>query len=319
MKETNDKTRNTVLLASPNLEEETKTDDIFDETDYRLIWVDSIDEIGNLLSQERIDIVIIEEDLPDLNLLDLMIMVRSSDPDIPIIVLSKSGVKKIDQKIWSYGIDDCIRKPFSYTELLHRVSRSLKIRRLSGLYSSLQIENRNLRQLSQTDALTQLTNRRFFNEIIASEFARVTRYGGNLGCLMIDIDHFKNVNDTYGHLTGDRVLKALAEILSKNVRTTDIVARYGGEEFIILLPETGIPGIMITAEKLRETTGNYNFRNNNQNVDDAPKNITISVGVSQFLNKIVKTPEELINFADKALYNAKDSGRNKVVLWSQNI
>jgi|GEM_PF-1997686 len=163
--------------------------------------------------------------------------------------------------------------------------------------------NARLRSLSQTDALTRLHNRRFFQQKLDEELDRARRYQSTLSLLLIDVDHFKQFNDTYGHLAGDSVLAKVATILGDSARSNDVVARYGGEEFAILLPMTELEGACQLAERLR------------RRVEAGPwqgRQITVSIGVSATLETGSNDPEKLIHLADQALYTSKQSGRNQV-------
>lgn len=162
------------------------------------------------------------------------------------------------------------------------------------------------RYLSLTDALTGLYNRRHFDNMIEREFLRSKRYGGNLSLAIIDIDFFKKINDTYGHLCGDYVLKETAYLIMDNFRKTDMVFRYGGEEFVVILTETSLEQSLIPMERLRKTIENYEFKYENNLIK-----VTISAGVAFNSSETVN---EFLNNADKALYEAKTSGRNRVVL-----
>jgi diguanylate cyclase (GGDEF)-like protein len=144
-------------------------------------------------------------------------------------------------------------------------------------------------------------------EKLEAEFGRVQRYGVSLSILMVDVDRFKTINDTFGHLTGDGVLKQLGELLRREVRTVDVVARYGGEEFVIVLPETGLDGAMSFAERIRARVARHEFPN-----ADAPLSATVSVGVAAVPPAEIGSPEGLIALADEALYRAKNEGRNLV-------
>lgn len=163
-----------------------------------------------------------------------------------------------------------------------------------------------LRRLATTDSLTGAHNRRHFMERAKAEIARSERYGSPLSMLSIDIDHFKNVNDTYGHLVGDEVLKALVKTCKDTLRITDIFARMGGEEFSAVLPETSIKAAVKSAERLRET-----ISKNSVKVDKHVISYTVSIGVSQITGP-KDTLEELMRRTDGALYRAKDLGRNRV-------
>lgn len=179
------------------------------------------------------------------------------------------------------------------------------------------IENARLfdevQKLAITDPLTQLYNRRKFEESATKEFERSLRYNRPLCAIMIDLDQFKTVNDTYGHLAGDQALASLANLCKKNIRNIDILARYGGEEFVILLPETSLPEALLTAERLR-----LDCENTLINSTQGQISITISLGLAG-LNKTCKTLEELIDRADQALYASKHAGRNKSTVWTLKL
>ncbi|OKY76134.1 MAG: hypothetical protein BM485_02475 [Desulfobulbaceae bacterium DB1] len=167
--------------------------------------------------------------------------------------------------------------------------------------------NRELQELSNTDALTRLCNRRFLLETLTKEYRRARRYGHELSVLMIDADHFKQVNDRHGHLCGDTVLISIADTLKKTVRNTDLVARYGGEEMIVLLPETGREQAIRIAEKLRKEIASSVIP-----CDDEQISITVSIGVAAYPENNVADPMLLVEAADLAMYKAKKTGRNKV-------
>ena len=157
------------------------------------------------------------------------------------------------------------------------------------------------------DPLTGCLNRRAFFERFEDEWSGISRYGYSLGCIMVDIDHFKLINDNHGHAVGDQVLQRLSEILKTTVRKTDSVCRYGGEEFCVLLPHTDINNTYNAAEKLRQTI---------EGSMPANLSITASFGVSAY-ELHARSPQEMIDQADKALYAAKNNGRNRVIRWDQ--
>ena len=168
--------------------------------------------------------------------------------------------------------------------------------------------NGKLEELSNRDGLTNLYNRRYADKAFEVEFDQSMRYRMPLSCLMIDIDHFKNINDTYGHVFGDKVLVHLSNVLLEMARSCDIVARYGGEEFLIILPNTDTKGASDFAERLRATVPERGIVCEEKNVS---VNLNISIGVSSY-SKHVKNIRALINYADRALYEAKHLGRNRV-------
>jgi diguanylate cyclase (GGDEF)-like protein len=164
-----------------------------------------------------------------------------------------------------------------------------------------------LKRLATTDPLTGALNRRHFMELMSREQRRAERYNAVFSMLMIDIDHFKRVNDTYGHQTGDQAIQAMADACQKALRPTDLLARYGGEEFIITLVHTDQVGAAKVAERLRESVSEIELP-----TEQGVLKFTISVGVSTFFKRSLL--EEIIGRADQALYQAKTSGRNRVCL-----
>jgi two-component system, cell cycle response regulator len=173
---------------------------------------------------------------------------------------------------------------------------------------STRADNTRLEVLALTDALTQTLNRRALMERLDTELDRTRRYSLTLSLLMVDLDHFKAVNDSYGHLAGDEALRAVARVLQREARSVDVVARYGGEEFVVILPETGEDGAVKVAERIRARVEEQSPAGGEPGM--AP--VTVSVGVATVLSTRIQAPEELIALADEALYRAKAQGRNRV-------
>lgn len=171
-------------------------------------------------------------------------------------------------------------------------------------------DNARLEVLAHTDPLTQVLNRRALTVRLASELERARRYDSVLTLLMVDLDHFKKVNDTYGHLVGDEVLREVATLLQNEIRSVDVVARYGGEEFVVVLPETSLVGAMTFAERIREHVAATSFAGS---LVDALQ-LTCSIGVSSYPSTTINTVDDLFARADEALYRAKADGRNRVCL-----
>lgn len=168
--------------------------------------------------------------------------------------------------------------------------------------------NKQLEKLSTTDALTGLANRRYLLEHFAAEYERAKRYRHHLSILLIDVDHFKKVNDTYGHICGDAVLKKMSSVMRKTIRSTDLIARYGGEEIVVLLQETDKQQALLIAEKIRHKVAAQTIV-----CEENPLVITVSIGVATYPGIDCSGPMQMLNVADQALYQAKDNGRNKVV------
>lgn len=185
---------------------------------------------------------------------------------------------------------------FTFAILLFFYSKQKKLK------DELEIAYKELEKLAVIDKLTKLYNRYKIDEVLESEKERSNRYKTPFGILMLDIDHFKNVNDTYGHSTGDEVLKRFAKIIKENSRKTDIVGRWGGEEFLIIIPHTDKNDLLTIAENLRSKIGNYKFK--------TIGNLTVSIGASIY--EYNESTEKTIIRADNALYSSKENGRNKV-------
>jgi two-component system cell cycle response regulator len=181
------------------------------------------------------------------------------------------------------------------------------IRRAQALEST-RADNRRLEELATTDALTRLMNRRALLERLSVEVDRARRFRQQLSLLMLDIDHFKGINDQHGHLVGDGILREMGTLLGGAVRTVDVVARYGGEEFVVILPETATDGAVVFGERLRERVAEHRFDLGTEPIF----HLTCSVGVATFPSPRVASPEDLFARADEALYRAKSGGRNQV-------
>ena len=165
-------------------------------------------------------------------------------------------------------------------------------------------------QLAITDGLTGLYNYRYFKEQLSQEVIRAKRHNANISIAMIDIDFFKNYNDTHGHPAGDLVLKKIADLLHNNIRKIDVAARYGGEEFSLVLVETDKQAASFVANKIKNLIEEQKF-----DYEETQPNgkLTISMGIATFPDDAI-TPDELVNKADQRLYRAKKAGRNRVVL-----
>ncbi len=191
------------------------------------------------------------------------------------------------------------------------ITAAVAVIQRAQMVESTMADNARLEQLALTDPLTQLLNRRALTERITAEMERALRYDSTLALLMIDLDHFKRVNDTYGHLVGDDVLRDVGQLLSDTIRENDIVARYGGEEFLVLLPETDEDGAEMFANRIRDAIERYLFAGESL---AEPLRLTGSVGVAVYPAARIESVEDLFARADAALYRAKADGRNRVRL-----
>ncbi len=169
---------------------------------------------------------------------------------------------------------------------------------------------RSIKSMAVFDTLTALYNRRYFEERLAMEAQKAFFSGSFLSLVMVDIDHFKKVNDTFGHTEGDKVLKEIGSLLKASVRKKDTVARYGGEEFVLILPEAGLEEAAMISERIRQLVEKTLF-----DVGEAHLHLTVSLGIATFPSHHPRTKEDLVKMADQALYDAKRGGRNRVCFY----
>lgn len=250
---------------------------------------------------------------PDVIILDLGIKGKSDmewlqevkDRDIaPIVIITGHGNEQTAVEAMKNGAYDYIPKAYlTYDQLCKSLVNAREKWNLLKEKEQLQKE---LTHMAMYDALTDILSRRALLEQVEVERQRTMRYKRDLSLLMIDIDRFKKVNDTYGHLAGDVVLKEIAQTLKKQTRRSDFVGRYGGEEFLIILPETSLDKALILAEKLRKRVAELTITAN----DHVLKGITVSIGASAYEND--PNVDEFISRSDKWLYAAKKNGRNQV-------
>jgi diguanylate cyclase (GGDEF)-like protein len=220
--------------------------------------------------------------------------------DIPVIFLTGHDNVQVEERALDAGAVDFIKKPIS-PKILHRRVRNVL---------RLQDANRRLEVLARTDPLTGANNRRHFMETGNAEVQRMQRYNSSFTVMMLDIDHFKSVNDNYGHDVGDDALKATVKVLEKALRVEDTLGRLGGEEFAIILPETNKFNAAIVAERIRVSVSEIVV-----DTDKGPLSFTVSTGVSDSSNG--PDFDAILKCADEALYQAKEGGRNRVVMYSE--
>lgn len=293
---------------------------------------DEIDAFAAVRSK-GIDLVILHMSLDDSIDSDMPTVLRSISPRpyLPVMIMAGDSAEAQRCRFLNSGADDVIAEQTSEIEVRARIRAMLRIKDLYDqlaasraalelvldrelkLLDRLQEDNKALKAKCITDPLTHVRNVRSFEEILAHEFKSAKRYSSSLSMLALDIDHFKVVNDTHGHHSGDYVLKELAVILTRSVRESDVVARTGGEEFCILLPKADEGQAAMFAERIREEVGARKFT-----VFGSDIHVTVSIGQATFPdNAEITAPSMLAYFADQALLLAKDTGRDRVVKFSQ--
>ena len=255
-----------------------------------------------LAGQSAPDLILLDVMMPDMNGFETCRRLKA-DPltrDIPVIFVTALDSPEDETLGLEAGAVDFISKPLHSAVVRARVRTHLTLKHQADL----------LRSMSFVDGLTGVANRRQFDEALQREWRACLRTGSSLALAMIDIDHFKQFNDTYGHPAGDACLRAIAGILNGAMnRSHDLIARYGGEEFVCLLPDINLAGAQIKAEQLRQVVHSLSIPHAASST--APV-VTVSVGLALFIPSSELTPEQLVAAADAELYTAKRAGRNRV-------
>jgi two-component system cell cycle response regulator len=259
-----------------------------------------------LSSDDRIELVITDLSMPELDGYGLVKRIRESVvsriQNIPVIVVTGAEDTAARERAFEAGANDFLMKNSDRVELLARLRAHQK---LVQTIRQLEESQRVLREQANTDALTALANRRFFEQIAGKELALMRRQKEHLTVIMMDIDHFKSINDTYGHQAGDHVLKRVAQTLSSAVREEDVVARVGGEEFVVSSPYTNRLAALVLAERLRKAIEDLEIIYEDSRID-----VTMSLGIA-VRPQDGDDLEALKAVADERLYTAKQTGRNR--------
>lgn len=255
----------------------------------------------DLIKSEHPKVVLCDYDLPSRSGLDICSKLRADDAvaDTYFVLISANVTQELRRRAWDAGADDIIRKTTPAEEIIARIHVG---QRMWGL-------RERLRAAAITDGLTRLYNHDHFNRLLDREFSRARRYGRPLAVILLDIDHFKAINDTFGHLAGNAVLEELGRLLRDNARDVDMVGRFGGEEFIVLLPESSAIEAARVAQRMQYAISeqlNIPILGEHQ--------VTASFGIADSDDPAVKSAADLINQADRALYTAKHRGRDQIVL-----
>jgi diguanylate cyclase (GGDEF)-like protein len=266
-------------------------------------------EALQLFHEDNFSLVILDVNMPGMSGYEVAQHIRKTEEEIflPIVFLSADTERSSRVQGLQQGGSVYLTKPFHEEEFVAQVESLLKIKELQD---NLAQKNRLLEEMCRRDSLTSLYNHSYFQEIADHEFRRSQRYGNDVACVLMDIDDFKKINDTFGHPTGDRVLSELAELMLVSVRDVDIVARYGGEEFAVLLPMTNIRQAKLVCERARRAI--------TERVFDAKKRglkISVSMGVASLRAHTPASALQMIEMADQALYAAKNNGKNRSYIY----
>jgi two-component system, cell cycle response regulator len=262
-----------------------------------------------LFPHDNFALAILDVNMPDMDGFEVAEKIRGFHDELflPILFLSADGQRNARLRGLRQGGAVYMTKPFNEEEFIAQVESLLLIKQLQD---NLAQKNRLLEEMCRRDSLTSLYNHSYFQEMADHEFKRTLRYEQDLACVLLDLDNFKEINDSFGHPTGDRVLAELAELLLDKVRTVDVVARYGGEEFALLFPMTDLRHAKMVAERVRTAIADHVF-----DIGVRALRITASFGVATVLAHQAASSAEVIEFADKALYAAKHNGRNRTYVY----
>ncbi len=281
---------------------------ILDQGNYKTIFASHGVQALEQVPMVQPDLIVLDLMMPDISGLEVCKKLKRNpkSKNIPVIFLTASDNKKDLVEAFAYGAVDYITKPFSAPELLARVKNHLELKHSRDLLKQAITK---LERLAKTDPLTGISNRRHWMTLANQEFKRAQRYESSFSILLIDLDHFKTVNDTYGHHAGDQVLIATVRVIQSKLRQQDFFGRWGGEEFVVLLPETPLEAAETVAERLRFGVETL--------VKDPPVEqvypfTTMSIGITSCGVKDINL-DSIIQRADQALYQAKEKGRNQGV------
>jgi two-component system cell cycle response regulator len=256
------------------------------------------------LRRDFAPIVILDRNMPGMDGITLCKAIRASQYPGYVYIMLVTAHDSEEEILAGLdaGADDYLSKRVSGTQVIARLATA---RRILTLEHSLKQVIEERRRMAMSDALTGAHNRRYFMNHMRRELKRARRFGSEVSLLVFDIDHFKHINDTYGHLAGDAVLRQLGALIKNRVRRDDVPARTGGEEFAVILPEVGVEGAVQLAEKLRMAVESSTFKFEGTQIP-----VTISIGVAEWTPEVVD-PQELVKATDEKLYEAKRTGRNR--------
>ena len=285
--------------------------EILDDTGYDTTFATSGQQALERIKTVQPDLILLDLMMPNMNGLQVceQLKANSQYQEIPIIFLTASNETDHLIQAFAGGAVDYITKPFKVPELLARVKLHLELKHTKD---QLKKALKELEKLAGTDSLTGVANRRQLTIAAEKELSRVSRYGHSFSLLLVDIDHFKLVNDTYGHQVGDRAIVTMTNTIQSLLRKGDSLGRLGGEEFVVLLPHTNSDKALLVAERIRQRVAQIPIP-----VPKATIHITISIGVATYLESD-RSIDNILKRADDALYEAKNQGRDRVILSPAN-
>jgi len=342
-----------ILVVDDSLTIRMQIKELLEDKGMEVLLAENGEKCLAVLEKEKPEVILLDVIMPEMDGIEVCRRIKSDDALKAIPVLILTTVSDVENKVkgLNAGADDYVTKPFEAVELIARVNSILRtkglleqlkreitertrteemlkktnekfgrstdnleqtVRELAESKKIIENQNKVLSELSIRDGLTELYNYRHMMHTLQNEFSRAKRYNTDLSCLIMDLDFFKKINDSFGHGFGDYVLKESAKILRNCARESDFLSRYGGEEFVLLLPNTDSNVAMQLAERLRKAFEENHFSNESRS-----KTVTVSIGVASLERHQPSRAEDLLTYADEALYQAKADGRNRVRMYSQ--
>jgi len=285
---------NKILIVDDNEKTRTMLKRHLKKEKYEILEAKDGFEALKIVETDKPGVILLDVMMPKISGMDVCRRIRARHDSDLFHIIMLTGVATAESKVsgLDMGADDYVTKPFDIVELLARIRVGFR-----------SVANR---KQAIIDNLTQVYNRNFFTAYLKKAIEQAHRYNYDLSLILTDIDHFKKVNDTHGHLAGDKILTEMGSLLKKFCRASDLAVRWGGEEFIIVMPETNIAGGTVLAEKIRAGIAAHDF--------PVVSGITASFGVATLKKE---GADRLLKDADEALYTAKENGRNQVVTYSE--
>jgi len=275
------------------------------EDKYKLFIAKSGEQAIRIARERLPDLILLDVIMPGISGFETLAEIEKSEltKHIPVIFITGQDNTENEVKGLNMGAVDYIKKPFHNVIVESRV----------GIHMKILEQMRTIERMSVTDELTDLPNRRYFNELLAREWGRAIRETTSISLLFIDVDRFKAYNDTYGHQHGDLLLRSLGMVFKHSLmRPTDLVARWGGEEFVMIMPQTNLEGALVIAERIRTSVEKMVL----PYADGKETRVTVSIGVNSEQPTEDMSSAVFVSRADNALYMAKNTGRNRVCVYS---
>lgn len=290
-----------ILIVDDNKNNLRLLQNILEDEDFEIYATVDSTEVVDLAVKVKPSAILLDVMMPILDGFEVCSLLKQEPlaRDIPVIIVTAKTETQDLKTAFDLGAFDYIKKPIDEIEVISRVKSALRFK----------AQQDKLTEMASRDGLTGLFNHALLIDLFEKELLKAKRNKSSLTFIMMDIDYFKKVNDNYGHLAGDLILKQVAEILTNSVRSSDIASRYGGEEFGLVLPETNVSNACLVGEKIRSAVEENHFDIGNESIQ-----ITISIGIYSKEPEESIDSKEMIKRADEALYKAKTNGRNRVEL-----